>query len=102
MILLAYRSCRSETTRMSPALMTFGRELDLPIDLIYGVPPGTEQPGQEPSQYVANLEKSMEKIHEIARKHMQKAADKQKREYDLKQYKTIIRRAILCGSSPPL
>ena len=87
MILLAYRSCRSETTRMSPALMTFGRELDLPINLIYGVPPGTEQPGQEPSQYVANLERSMEKIHEIARKHMQKASDKQKREYDLKQYK---------------
>ena len=29
----------------------------------------------------------MEKIHETARKHMQKASDKQKREYDLKQYK---------------
>ena len=87
MILLAYRSCTGEANKMSPVMMTYGRELDLPVDLVYGVPPSPEQPGQEPCQYVANLEETMVKIHEIARNHMLKAADKQKREYDLKQYK---------------
>ena len=59
----------------------------VPVDLVYVVPPSPEQPGQEPCQYVASLEETMVKIHEIARNHMLKAADEQKREYDLKQYK---------------
>jgi len=36
MSLLAYRSARQETTGISPAELCLGKELKLPIDLIYG------------------------------------------------------------------
>jgi len=39
MSLLAYRSARQETKGISPAELCLGRELKLPIDLIYGSPP---------------------------------------------------------------
>ena len=87
MALLAYRSCANEVNKISPAMMTYGRELNLPVDLIYGVPPSSVQPGQEPHQYVAELEQAILKVHEIARTKMLKAANRQKKNYDLKQYK---------------
>ena len=68
-------------------MMTYGRELNLPVDLIYGAPPSSVQPGQEPHQYVAELEQAILKVHEIARTKMLKAANRQKKNYDLKQYK---------------
>ena len=39
MALLTYRSCANEVNKISPVMMTYGRELDLPVDLIYGAHP---------------------------------------------------------------
>ncbi|MEW8548046.1 MAG: RNase H-like domain-containing protein, partial [Candidatus Thiodiazotropha sp.] len=87
LVLLAYNSSVHESTSLSPAMMTYGRELDLPADLIFGSPERTSGQDREPSKYVQDLAESMEKVHELARKKLSKSNDIQKRRYDLKQYK---------------
>lgn len=94
MILLAYRSCRSETTKLSPEIMTFEGELVYSRwPGLWGTP-GLQQQWQEPSQNVANIERSKMKILEIAINHIRKASDKQEREYDLKLYKNNYKKAL--------
>ena len=58
-----------------------GRELCLLVGLVYGTPYRAEQSQQDPVGYVVNFERSVAKIHEIARGNILKAADKQKRGY---------------------
>lgn len=41
--LVAYRSSEYESTGFSPAMLMFGREIDLPLDLLYGQPPETDE-----------------------------------------------------------
>ena len=64
--LLAYRLSMHESTALSPAMMTYGRELDLPADLIYGSLDVASSQACEPLTYVAKLCDRMEKIHKLA------------------------------------
>ena len=67
LVLIAYRSSVHDNTSMSPAMMTYGRELDLPADLIYGSPESSSWQTGKPPEYVTNLIDRMEKIHQLAR-----------------------------------
>ena len=84
--LLAYRSSVHESTALSPAMMTYGRELDLPADLIYGSPDVSSSQACEPPAYVAKLCDRMEKIHKLARDKLIESNERHKRAYDLKQF----------------
>jgi len=53
--LLALRSARHETTKISPAEMCFGRELKLPLDLLRGISPQKFE--LEENNYVTQLRK---------------------------------------------
>jgi hypothetical protein len=44
LFLLAYRASTHDTTGFTPASLVFGRELRLPCDLLFGVPPDKERP----------------------------------------------------------
>ena len=86
LVLLAYRSSLHESTSLSPAMMTYGRELDLPADLIYGSPDiASSQTGESPA-YVTTLCDRMEKIHNLARDKLIESNERHKRTYDLKQF----------------
>ena len=67
LVLLAYRPSLHEGTSLSPAMMTYGRELDLPADLIYGSPDVASSQAGEPPAHVTKLCDRMEKIHNLAR-----------------------------------
>lgn len=43
LVMLAYRSSVHQTTGYSPAKLNLGRELKLPVDLVYGHHPGEDQ-----------------------------------------------------------
>jgi hypothetical protein len=43
LLLLAYRASTQDTTGFTPASLVFGRELRLPCDLLFGVPPDKER-----------------------------------------------------------
>ena len=75
-----------DSTTLSPAMMTYGRELDLPADLIYGSPDVASSQACEPPAYVAKLCDRMEKIHNLARDKLMESNDRHKHAYDLKQF----------------
>ena len=82
MLMMAYRTAVQETTRCSPAKLMFGRELKLPIDLLYGRP--AEERRGSVTPYAENLLKTLEDTHDFARRRLELASDRMKSYYDSK------------------
>lgn len=84
---MAYRSSEHETTKLSPCMLMLGREIELPVDLIYGPHPQREEFSHETeavNSYVESLQELLWRVQEKARKNIVSASDRQKRQYDLK------------------
>ena len=67
-LMMAYLSSIHNTTNISPCLMMFGRDITLPIDLLFGHP--REESKEETSEYAYNLTESLAIIHKFAREHL--------------------------------
>ena len=78
-VMMAYRSCVHESTKYTPFYMIFGRDVKLPVDVIFGRTP--DQP-QERVEYARHLRDSLEAAHHLARTHLQAAQRRQKDFYD--------------------
>ena len=59
----------------------FGREVQLPVDIIFG---GGPAPGQKHTDYVAQLSERLEKAYEVVRVNLRTAQRYQKKYYDRK------------------
>ena len=79
---MAYRATPHASTGLSPNLMLFGREIEMPVDIMYGLPARQEARFRCRSEYVRWLRHAMQKAHEMARMNLKKAADRQKRNYN--------------------
>ncbi|PIK53312.1 Retrovirus-related Pol polyprotein from transposon [Apostichopus japonicus] len=64
LVTMAYRSSVHDSTGISPAEMMLGREIDLPVDLIFDRGPKEHIK----KIYVQELEERLHHVHEIARK----------------------------------
>ena len=85
-VMMTYRASPQESTGMTPNMLMFGREVELPVDLIFGgigCPEALEESLQAPD-YVVELGKRLDIAHEIARKHLKKSARYKRRHYDHK------------------
>jgi len=80
--LLAFRSARLKTTKISPVKMCFGRELKLPIDLLRGVPPQKRK--VEENIYVSELRKKLNALHAEVRQQIDLRSRRVKALYDRK------------------
>ena len=60
-LMMAYRSSIHNTKKVSPCLMMFGREITLPVDILFGHP--KEEPRDESSDYAYHLSESLAFIH---------------------------------------
>ncbi len=78
MLLMAYRSAEHDSTKCSPARLMIGRDLRLPIDLLYSRP----EEEQHTSQYAEALQERMERVNAFARAHLRMSSNKMKRYYD--------------------
>ena len=85
LLMLAYRSSIHKTTGVSPAMMMFGRELTLPVDMTLGRPINDDRLCE--TEHVHHLEQKLLDIHEFARKHLDISSESMKRKYDIKTYK---------------
>jgi hypothetical protein len=81
-IALAYNSSAHETTGLSPFKMMFGREANLPLDVMFSPPPRHGARYACAVEYVEWLRQTLQKAHEYARAHCKVAAARQKRNYD--------------------
>lgn len=81
----AYRATPNESTKMTPHLLTMGREVRLPAELVFGS--ANTFDGEKITSYgdyVDTLRARIQHAHEIARKHMSAAAKRSKDIYDSK------------------
>ncbi|GFU35197.1 retrovirus-related Pol polyprotein from transposon 412 [Trichonephila clavipes] len=77
--LLAYRSAVHETTGYTQYQMLFGRDLRLPVDLLFSRQPDAPL---APEEYIEELQARMEEMHHLARERISIASEKMKIRYD--------------------
>jgi hypothetical protein len=85
-VMMAYRSSVHSSTGQTPNKMVFGREIVLPLQAYTGLPPQSNfscEGLQDTQTYVSKLKSQLENTHSLARKHLKKKTDYQKRHYDL-------------------
>ena len=81
----AYRASRHESSNMTPNMLMLGREVRLPAEIMFGS--GTNHVGEEITSYgdyVDKLRERMQKAHELTRQHLNKVAERQKKDHDFK------------------
>ena len=83
-VMLAYRSTVHESTGCTPNQMVFGREVTLPVNLMFGSPPQAGDMPACPVIYVEWLRAALENTFEYARQYLRKSAERKKRYYDHK------------------
>ena len=78
---MAYRTATHESTGLTPAKMMMGRELRVPLDLLMGTPPESNQTSKQ--SYVEKLKESLNIAHNYARKRLRITTDRMKTRYNL-------------------
>ena len=85
-VMMAYRSSVHETTRCTPFKLMFGREVRLPIDLMFGQVPDHDTQ-MSTTDYARHLRDRLESVFEYARVHITSGQRRQKEYYDRKAVK---------------
>ena len=81
----AYRATPNESTKLSPNLLTIGREVRLPAELVFSSKNTCDGLNiTSYGEYVDKLRQKMQYAHEVARKHLSCSAKRSKEIYDTK------------------
>jgi len=82
-VMAAYRSTRHESTSFSPNYLLMGREVRAPIDLVLGT---GEVPMAEANydDFVEDVQQRMKGAYDMVRQHIGRAAEKNKKYYDVR------------------
>ena len=79
-ISMAYRATPQESSGFSPNFLMFGRELAMPVDLMYPLPK-TDLP-ENHHEYVKILKRRLQYAYELSRKTLKRSTERQKRLYN--------------------
>ena len=80
----AYRATPSESTGLTPNMMMLGREVAMAHEVVHGSRLTNKyESASMAGEYVINLRNQLQKSHEIARKHLEKEAERRKVRYDV-------------------
>ena len=80
LLLAAYRSTTHPATGYTPNMLMFGREVNLPSDLLYPFPKPEAPPNVH--DYVMSMREQMEDCYYLAREALRETAERQKRDHD--------------------
>jgi len=81
-VMTAYRASVHQSTGYTPNYLMFGREVRAPVDLVFGTP--AEDPPASYDSYTVTLEDRKKQAYILVRKHLGVAAERMKRQYDLR------------------
>ena len=90
--MMAYRSAVHKSTDVSPNLSMLGREVEVPLDVMTETPPDATP---LKTDYAQAVQKRLASAHDLARRHLNKAAIRQKWNYD----KRLAGRSFTVGDS---
>ena len=77
-VMLAYRSTVQESTKCTPNLLMFGREVRLPVDLMYEACPSSSNVPCCPVGYVEWVRDVNGQAYSFVRQNLRKSAERQK------------------------
>ena len=75
-LMMAYRATEHQSTKCTPNLIMFGREILCPVDLMFGLPPETKFSAC-PIEYVEWVQQAMHDAFELVRGNLKVAARRQ-------------------------
>lgn len=75
----AYRSAIHSSTGFSPNQLMLGREVNQPVNILYGSPIHQDN---TPGEYVSGLQENLRRCHELTRVHLKQSSERHKRNYD--------------------
>ena len=81
-VMAAYRSSRHEATQYTPNFIMMGREVRAPVDIVYGSPEASRLGSYD--SYADEMQQRMLCAYSFVREHLQAAASRSKRYYDLR------------------
>jgi hypothetical protein len=84
---MAYRSTKHSSTEISPNMIMLGREIKMPVDIMYGLP--EEDDYQDITEYVALMRKKLERVFQVSREKLHKASEYQKKMHDRRLHEQI-------------
>ncbi|VDI57098.1 Hypothetical predicted protein [Mytilus galloprovincialis] len=79
LLLAAYRSTPHPATGFSPNYMMLGREVNIPLNLMFR---SHENRTQNNEDYIATIKSHFQNVYEIARENLKSNAERQKRDHD--------------------
>jgi hypothetical protein len=83
-VMAAYRASKHDATGYSPNFLMLGREVNAPLDIMYGTPTGEEEHYESCDDFVDKKINIMRRAHQLARDHLGYAASRSKRLYDMR------------------
>ena len=92
---MSYRSAMHKMTKLTPAMLMFGRELRVPLGLLLGQP----HADIKELSYLENAERlqaSIVTVHDFARDHQQAGSQRMKRRYDIRSEAFTFTKGGLC------
>ena len=87
-IVQAYNCTRQDSTSFSPFYLMFGREPNLPIDVMFDNIPHVENTSK--SKYIESLRNRLKFSHDLASKYIQASQERQKKNYDVKIKSSVL------------
>ena len=86
-LLMAYRASEHSSTKCTPNLLMYGQEINLPVDLMYGIPPESQEI-ECTIQYVEWLKSALRLSFQVVNENLKVAAKRQKKYYNRKATET--------------
>ena len=86
---MAYRATTQESTGLTPNFMMYGRELQMPVDIMIPLPQNEDT--TSPVDYAVRLKAKLTYAYEMARKSLKKSAERQSRLYNRNLYGELIK-----------
>ena len=94
LVLMAYRTAVHGSTGQTPARLMMGHELRVPLNLMFGQPPGSKDKCK--SKFAKQLTESLELTHQFARNRLRLSSERMKNQYDIDSTKHCFEKKRQC------
>jgi len=84
LVMAAYRASPHSSTGFTPNHLFLGRENRMPLDLAMGLPQEESNGGTNINDFLSRQQEMAEDAYNLARNHLQVAAERRKRSYDVR------------------